>query len=100
MNASHVTNMCCEVNLKYFTLFQACGVDVELRIGIMDDWVVDWTDTKVTDHTIDLYSLLEVVHLKFGSQNCLKEQRQMRLVNLIEVRTFYLYSLSLRCSIR
>ena len=41
-----MTNMCCEVNSKYFTLFQVCGVNVELRIGIVDDWKVDCTDSQ------------------------------------------------------
>ena len=54
MKASHVTKTCCEVNSKYFTLFEVCGVDVELRIAIVDDWEVDCTDIKVTDHTINL----------------------------------------------
>ena len=71
-----------------------CGVDVERRIAIVDNGKVESTDSKVTDHTIDLKSLSEVVGLKNGSQNCLMEQRQMRLVNLIEFWTFYLYSLS------
>ena len=54
MNASHVTKTCCDFNLEYSTLFQVCGVNVELRIGILDDWNVDCTDSKVPDHTIDL----------------------------------------------
>ena len=38
--------------------------------------------------------------VKYGSQVCLVEQRQMRLVNLIEVWGFTLnYSSSSRCSI-
>ena len=54
MNASHVIKMCCEVNSKYSTLFQVCGVNVELRIGVIDNWKVACTDSKVTDHTITL----------------------------------------------
>ena len=37
---------------------------MELRIGIVDNWEVDCTDSRVTDHTIDLLSLLEVINLK------------------------------------
>ena len=61
MNASHTTKTCCEANLKYSTLFQVCGVNVEPRIGIADNWKVDFTDSKVTDHRINLKSLLEVI---------------------------------------
>ena len=46
MNASHMTKMFCEVNLKDSTLFQVCGVNVELRIGIIDDWKVDCADSS------------------------------------------------------
>ena len=54
MNASHMTKTCCEANLKYSTLFQVCGATVEPRIGIADNWKVDFTDSKDTDHTINL----------------------------------------------
>ena len=54
MNASHMTKMCCEVNLKNSALFQVCGFDVELGIGIIDNWKVDCSDSRVTDHTIDM----------------------------------------------
>ena len=52
---------------------------VELGIEMLDNWKVDLTNSKFTDHTINLQSLLEVIGLKNGSQNCHVEQRQMRL---------------------
>ena len=35
-------------------ILSVCGVNVELRIGILDNWKVDFTDSKVTEHTINL----------------------------------------------
>ena len=49
-----MTKTCCEVNLKYSTFFQVRGVNVELRIGIIDDWKVDCTNSKVPDCKLDL----------------------------------------------
>ena len=66
MDTSHVTKMCCGVNLKYSTFFQVCGVNVELWIEIVDNWEVDCTNSKVTDLKINLKSLLEGVGLKMG----------------------------------
>ena len=54
MNASHVTETSCEVKMKYSTLLQVRGVNVELRIGVIDNWKVDCSDSIATDQTIDL----------------------------------------------